>query len=231
MTAGYRESWCTQFLAVIYARWILLWREGAKEDGSVIFSFRMVYCGFSILVDDNDILKICDFGTSHQWDKQKSTVMSFCGTPAWMAPEIIKKEPSSEKVSFCKLSTLSLQRFDLRPSILISEREPTRAGLIEWTFLLRKFKKEVPRFLENFIASRLTFSLFRIPKVNHYDLLPKHAALWHTYCSHSHVLMLAITLLQVDIWSFGVVLWELLTQEVPYKDVDSMAIIWGVGSR
>uniref|UniRef100_A0A915B2W7 Mitogen-activated protein kinase kinase kinase n=1 Tax=Parascaris univalens TaxID=6257 RepID=A0A915B2W7_PARUN len=85
----------------------------------------------NILVDNNDILKICDFGTSHQWDKQKSTVMSFCGTPAWMAPEIIKKEPSSEKV---------------------------------------------------------------------------------------------------DIWSFGVVLWELLTQEVPYKDVDSMAIIWGVGS-
>ncbi|VDK41934.1 unnamed protein product [Anisakis simplex] len=86
----------------------------------------------NILVDDNDILKICDFGTSHQWDKQKSTVMSFCGTPAWMAPEIIKKEPSSNKV---------------------------------------------------------------------------------------------------DIWSFGVVLWELLTQEAPYKDVDSMAIIWGVGSN
>jgi mitogen-activated protein kinase kinase kinase 13 len=36
---------------------------------------------------------------------------------------------------------------------------------------------------------------------------------------------------KVDIWSFGVVLWELLTQEIPYKDVDSGAIIWGVGSR
>lgn len=54
---------------------------------------------FSILVDDSDTLKICDFGTSHQWDKQKSTIMSFCGTAAWMAPEIIKKEPCSEKVS------------------------------------------------------------------------------------------------------------------------------------
>lgn len=27
------------------------------------------------------------------------------------------------------------------------------------------------------------------------------------------------------------VLWELLTGEIPYKDVDSSAIIWGVGSN
>ena len=27
------------------------------------------------------------------------------------------------------------------------------------------------------------------------------------------------------------VLWELLIHEVPYKDVDSSAIIWGVGSN
>ncbi|XP_051865335.1 mitogen-activated protein kinase kinase kinase 12-like [Pristis pectinata] len=36
---------------------------------------------------------------------------------------------------------------------------------------------------------------------------------------------------KVDIWSFGVVLWELLTGEIPYKDVDSSAVIWGVGSN
>ncbi|KAI5734468.1 hypothetical protein M8J77_006838 [Diaphorina citri] len=35
---------------------------------------------------------------------------------------------------------------------------------------------------------------------------------------------------KIDIWSYGIVLWELLTCETPYKDVDSSAIIWGVGS-
>lgn len=36
---------------------------------------------------------------------------------------------------------------------------------------------------------------------------------------------------KVDVWGFGVVLWELLTLEVPYKDMDSSAIIWGVGNN
>ena len=31
--------------------------------------------------------------------------------------------------------------------------------------------------------------------------------------------------------SFGVVLWEMLTHEIPYKDVDSSAVIWGIGSN
>ena len=31
--------------------------------------------------------------------------------------------------------------------------------------------------------------------------------------------------------SFGVVLWEIITKEIPYRDVDSSAIIWGVGSN
>lgn len=36
---------------------------------------------------------------------------------------------------------------------------------------------------------------------------------------------------KVDVWGFGVVLWELLTCEIPYKDFDSSAIIWGVGNH
>ncbi|CAL8108773.1 unnamed protein product [Calicophoron daubneyi] len=36
--------------------------------------------------------------------------------------------------------------------------------------------------------------------------------------------------LKVDVWSYGVMLWELLTEEIPYNNVDSTAIIWGVAN-
>mmetsp|Transcript_22291 Transcript_22291/g.66974 ORF Transcript_22291/g.66974 Transcript_22291/m.66974 type:complete len:830 (-) Transcript_22291:149-2638(-) len=35
----------------------------------------------------------------------------------------------------------------------------------------------------------------------------------------------------VDVWSYGVVLWELLTGEVPYRGVEQGAIIFGVASK
>ncbi|XP_022917912.1 mitogen-activated protein kinase kinase kinase 13-B isoform X2 [Onthophagus taurus] len=83
----------------------------------------------NVLIGDERIIKISDFGTSRTWN-EVSTKMSFGGTVAWMAPEAIKESPCSEKI---------------------------------------------------------------------------------------------------DIWSFGVVLWELLTCEVPYKDMERSAIMYMVG--
>lgn len=51
----------------------------------------------SILIASNDVTKISDFGTSREWCEQ-STKMSFAGTVSWMAPEVIRNEPCSEKV-------------------------------------------------------------------------------------------------------------------------------------
>lgn len=35
----------------------------------------------------------------------------------------------------------------------------------------------------------------------------------------------------VDIWSYGVVLWEILTGDEPYKNLDSSAVVWAVGNN
>ena len=42
------------------------------------------------------VLKITDFGTSREY-KGRSTHMSFAGTAAYMAPEVVRNEPYSEK--------------------------------------------------------------------------------------------------------------------------------------
>ncbi|CAF1022016.1 unnamed protein product [Didymodactylos carnosus] len=84
----------------------------------------------NILIGDNETLKISDFGTSKQMLNRRSEVMSFNGTYGWMAPEVIRHEPCSEKV---------------------------------------------------------------------------------------------------DVWSFGVVVWEILTCEIPYHNIDPSAVVFGVG--
>lgn len=59
------------------------------------FNFSWAFC--SVLIAANEAIKISDFGTSREWN-EKSTIMSFAGTVAWMAPEVILNEPCSEKV-------------------------------------------------------------------------------------------------------------------------------------
>lgn len=51
----------------------------------------------NLLVDKNWVVKVCDFGLSrlkhHTFLSSKSTA----GTPEWMAPEVLRNEPSNEK--------------------------------------------------------------------------------------------------------------------------------------
>lgn len=35
----------------------------------------------------------------------------------------------------------------------------------------------------------------------------------------------------VDVWSYGVVLWEMLIGDEPFKDLDSSAVVWAVGNN
>jgi serine/threonine protein kinase len=71
----------------------------------------------NILVDNQDTLKICDFGSLYSWDQRinsqnqaptqmASVVMSVCGTSQWMSPEMMKNEPCNEKVKVKQLSNI-----------------------------------------------------------------------------------------------------------------------------
>jgi len=84
----------------------------------------------NILIAEQNVLKISDFGTTKLMNSKRNQPMSFNGTSGWMAPEVIRQEACSEKV---------------------------------------------------------------------------------------------------DVWSFGIVLWEILTCAVPYNNIDPVAVMWGVG--
>ncbi|CAF3614917.1 unnamed protein product [Rotaria sp. Silwood1] len=123
----YREiDFCTK------ATQVLNWSRQISNGVDYLHSNKIVHRDLkspNILFFDKNILKISDFGISKELINRRSLIMSFNGTSAWMAPEVIKKELCSEKI---------------------------------------------------------------------------------------------------DVWSFGIILWEMVTCAVPYNNIDPIAVMWGV---
>ncbi|KAG0450732.1 hypothetical protein HPP92_026785, partial [Vanilla planifolia] len=68
----------------------------------------------NLLVDRNWVVKVCDFGLSrlkhHTFLSSKSTA----GTPEWMAPEVLRNEPSNEKCDIYSFGVILWELATLR---------------------------------------------------------------------------------------------------------------------
>lgn len=81
-------------------RMVTEWSKQVASGMHYLHSHKIIHRDLkseNILIGQNDTLKISDFGTSKQWN-EKSIKMSFAGTVAWMAPEVIRNELCTEKV-------------------------------------------------------------------------------------------------------------------------------------
>jgi serine/threonine protein kinase len=63
----------------------------------------------NILINRHGEIKIGDFGYALQFTKEKTTSHELAGTPAWMAPELIRKEEYAESVDIWSLGIILVE--------------------------------------------------------------------------------------------------------------------------
>lgn len=72
----------------------------------------------NILVDKNGRIKVADFGFAIQLTKEQKNRKSVVGTPAWMAPELIKKEMYNELVDVWSVGVIAVELAEGEPPFL-----------------------------------------------------------------------------------------------------------------
>ena len=72
----------------------------------------------NILVDKNGQVKVADFGFAIQLTKEQKNRKSVVGTPAWMAPELIKKENYNELVDVWSVGVIAVELAEGEPPFL-----------------------------------------------------------------------------------------------------------------
>ncbi|XP_058466561.1 mitogen-activated protein kinase kinase kinase 9 isoform X2 [Malaya genurostris] len=85
---------------IIYPNRLVSWSQQIAHGMQYLHSHKIIHRDLkspNILIGESEVIKISDFGTSREWN-EISTKMSFAGTVAWMAPEVIRNEPCNEKV-------------------------------------------------------------------------------------------------------------------------------------
>lgn len=54
----------------------------------------------NILLNDDDTIKICDFGLAVQLEDLEEERETLCGTPNYISPEILNRTPYSFKIDY-----------------------------------------------------------------------------------------------------------------------------------
>lgn len=107
----------------------------------------------NILLDDMGYLKITDFGLSKKGSKQTYT---FCGTPEYLAPEIINGTGHDKPVDWWSLGGLLYEMLAGRPPFYSKNRREMFAMITDKPLVMRKeFSPEAKDLIEKLLERNI----------------------------------------------------------------------------
>lgn len=77
----------------------------------------------NVLIDSDGYIKLTDFGLSKENIKDGTSTHSFCGTPEYLAPEILKKTGHGKPVDWWSLGAIIFEMITGLPPFYTKERE------------------------------------------------------------------------------------------------------------
>eukprot|EP00826_Nyctotherus_ovalis_P009759 TRINITY_DN12583_c0_g4_i1.p1 TRINITY_DN12583_c0_g4~~TRINITY_DN12583_c0_g4_i1.p1 ORF type:complete len:716 (+),score=263.74 TRINITY_DN12583_c0_g4_i1:115-2262(+) len=123
----------------------------------------------NILLDSNERAKLCDFGWSN-FSAPNTKRMTVCGTPAYLAPEMITKEGHDQRVDIWNLGVLMFELLAGRLPFEGNTQEEISMNILKYRI---KFPKDFPQVAKDLVLKFL--------KLNPKERLPLDAALNHPW--------------------------------------------------
>lgn len=112
----------------------------------------------NILLDSDGHVKITDFGLSKKGSRKKT--YTFCGTPEYLAPEIIKGEGHDKAVDWWSLGTLLYEMLCGRPPFWDKNRKEMFRQIVEKRPVMKKeFTTDARDLLKRLLDPRATTRL------------------------------------------------------------------------
>lgn len=84
----------------------------------------------NVLMDMQGHVKIADFGFAIQLTKEILSRKSLVGTPAWMAPELIRKDAYDEKVDIWSLGMVAMELVEGEPPYLRMKHQQAMMSIV-----------------------------------------------------------------------------------------------------